>query len=67
MLYLDNALADPDEITFGFSPTYGDVIGWEKEDDTIGLRGGVRIRVGESINEMVTASDVGYFFENAIA
>jgi hypothetical protein len=33
----------------------------------LGLRGGVRVRVGESVKELVIAKDLGYFFENAIA
>lgn len=67
MLYIDNALADPDEITFGMSPVFGDKVAMERQDDDIGLRGGVRVRVGESIKELITASDVGYLFTNAVA
>ena len=36
-------------------------------DPNIGLRGGKRIRVGESLREKILAADCGYLFENAIA
>ncbi|MDF5999808.1 phage capsid protein [Pseudomonas aeruginosa] len=36
-------------------------------DPNIGLRGGQRVRVGESVKELVTAPDLGFFFENAVA
>jgi hypothetical protein len=32
-----------------------------------GLAGGTKVRVGESVQEVITANDVGYFFENAVA
>jgi len=66
MLYIDQNLVDPDEITFGFSATYDTRLAWEKEDENIGLRGGVVVRVGESIKEMITAPDVGFFFQDAV-
>ncbi|SUB36576.1 Uncharacterised protein [Pasteurella multocida] len=39
----------------------------EIEDKDMGYRGGVRVRVGESVKELITAPDLGYFFENVIA
>jgi hypothetical protein len=33
----------------------------------VGLRGAQRVRVGESVNELIVASDVGYFFQNIVA
>lgn len=65
MLYIDEAVTDPDEITFAITAQLGDRVAKEMMDENIGLRGGVRIRVGESVNEQVIAADVGYFFENA--
>ncbi len=38
-----------------------------REDPDIGLRGGVRVRVGESVKELIVANDLGYYFENAVA
>lgn len=33
----------------------------------MGLRGSTRVRVGESVAEVIAANDAGYFFENAVA
>ena len=33
----------------------------------VGLQGGVRIRTGERVKELVIAKDVGYFIQNAVA
>jgi hypothetical protein len=30
------------------------------------MHGGKRVRVGESVKEVITASDLGYFIEDAI-
>ncbi|MDO6575684.1 hypothetical protein [Staphylococcus pasteuri_A] len=38
-----------------------------RQDDNIGLRGGVRVRVGESVNEQIVCDDVAYFLENVVA
>lgn len=53
--------------TFGFTAQWGDRIAGEIEDRMIGMRGGIRVRVGESVREVVCAADLGYFFENAVA
>lgn len=31
------------------------------------MRGGTRVRVGESVKEVISAADLGYFIENAVA
>jgi hypothetical protein len=54
-------------VTFGMTAQFGDRIGGEIEDADIGIHGGVRVRVAESVKELVTANDLGYFFQNAIA
>ena len=33
----------------------------------IGLQGGFRIRTGERVRELISAQDVGYFIQNAVA
>jgi hypothetical protein len=67
MLKVESDLQDTEEATFGMSPTFGTAVAMERQDDDIGLRGGVRIRVGESINEMITVGEFGYLFTDAIA
>lgn len=53
--------------TFGFTAQYQDRIAGQMPEPKVGLRGGQRVRVGESVKELVIAKDLGYFFENAIA
>lgn len=53
--------------TWGFTAQYGARVAGAIEDKDIGLEGGVRVRVGESVEEVVAAPDLGYFIENAVA
>ena len=53
--------------TFGFTAQFQGRIAGQMPEPKLGLRGGVRVRVGESVKELVIAKDLGYFFENAIA
>lgn len=54
-------------ITFGMTAEYGGKIAGRIVDQDIGLQGGVRIRTGERIKEVIIARDVGYFIQNAVA
>ncbi len=54
-------------ISFGATAEYGGRVAMTRPDPDIGLRGGVRGKVGESLTELITASDCGYFVENAVA
>lgn len=56
-----------DDISFGMTAEYGTRVAYTRPDPDIGLRGGVRGKVGESVKELITAPDCGYFFENAVA
>jgi len=61
-------LARPESgATFGFTAQYGDRISGAKEDGDIGLEGGLKNRVGESVKEKIAAPDLGYFLQNVIA
>jgi len=63
-----NLVAPTNNITFGFTAQWGDkVAGTIADAPNVGLRGGRIIRVGESVKEVVAASDVSYFFQNAVA
>jgi hypothetical protein len=65
--YSDPNAAPEGAITFGFTAQWGERIGGTIEDPDIGLRGGVRARVGEAVLELITANDLGYLFTNAVA
>lgn len=54
-------------VTFGVTAQFGTRIAGQIPDKDIGLRGGIRVRAGESVKEVVTAADLGYFVQNAIA
>lgn len=67
ILYRDN-LADASRgTTWGFTAQFGSRIAGSFEDKDIGMRGGVRVRAGESVKEVITANDLGYLFVNAVA
>ena len=66
-LYRDAQPAIEGRITFGMTAQWGDKVAGYIEDSDIGLRGGRRIRSGESVVELVTANDLGYFVQNAVA
>jgi hypothetical protein len=53
--------------TFGFTAQFGARIAGSMAEPKIGLRGSTRLRVGESVKELIAASDLGYFFQNAVA
>jgi len=57
-------------VTFGFTPVFQgaaneDLMSGSIDDPDMGMRGGIRQRVGMSYNEEISASELGYFFENA--
>lgn len=54
-------------ITFGMTAQWGPPVAGYIEDSDVGLRGGRRIRSGESVKELLTANDLGYFVQNAVA
>lgn len=54
-------------VTFGITAQYGTRFSGRIEDEDIGLQGGVRIRTGERVKELIIAKDVGYFIQNAVA
>lgn len=60
--------ADPNGgITFGYTAQWGGKVAGTIEDPDIGMRGGKRVRSGESVVELLTANDLGYLFTNAVA
>lgn len=66
-IYRDQLANTSSGTTWGLTAQWGGRVSGAQEDGDIGLRGGQRVRTGESIVELVTAKDLGCFFENAIA
>ena len=67
LLYVGADLANADQPCFGFTAQFGTRIAGSIAAPTKGLRGGQIIRVGESVKEVISANDAGYFFQNAVA
>lgn len=67
-LIYKNSTATPRRgLTFGLTAEHGSRVAGSQQDPNIGLRGGTRHRVGESVKELIVANDVAYFLENATA
>jgi hypothetical protein len=66
-IYRDSLASAQSGTTFGMTGQWGGRIAGTQTDPNIGLRGGQMVRVGESVKELITAPDLGYFFENAVA
>lgn len=66
-LYRDRAAGPQAGVTFGFTAAWGDKIAGNIDEPKIGLTGSQRVRSGERVKEVVSASDLGYFFQNAVA
>lgn len=66
LLYVGTDLANADQPCFGFTAQWGSRIAMTMESSK-GLRGGQQLRVGESVKEVISAADAGYFFQNVVA
>lgn len=54
-------------VTFGFTAEWGSrIAGVVGDDPKVGLHGATRMRVGESVAEVIAAPDAGYMFQNAV-
>nr|DAT05656.1 MAG TPA: major capsid protein [Caudoviricetes sp.] len=67
LLFVSEDLANADQPQFGFTAQFGERIAGVIPAQTKGLRGGEIIRVGESVKEVISANDAGYFFQNVVA
>lgn len=54
------------QMTFGYTAQWQGRVAGQMAEPQTGLRGSVRVRTGESVNELIVASDVGFFVEDAI-
>ena len=65
--YRDLAASAQRGVTWGLTVPYGTAIAGATPDGNIGMRGGVRVRAGESLKEVVLAPGAGCLIKNAIA
>ena len=54
-------------ITFGFTAEWGTRIAGTIPEADMGMRGGEKMRVGESVKELIIAPDLAYLWKNAVA
>ena len=67
LIYRDTLANTQSGTTFGFTAQWGDRIAGTIPDPNLGLEGGTVVRVGENVKELITANDLGYFFQDAVA
>lgn len=53
--------------TFGWTAQTGTRVAGSIDEPKIGLRGSVRVRSGETVEELISAPDLGYFFQDVAA
>lgn len=65
-LYLNPNATPKTGLTFGWTAQYGTRVSGDIPEPKIGLRGSIRVRVGESVNENVTAPGAGFLFYDVV-
>jgi hypothetical protein len=66
-IYIPPVLTGQGEVAFGATFESLPRQAWERTDGDIGMRGGQRIRVGESLRERIIANQAGFLIQNAVA
>lgn len=67
LLHIDSLAAQLGQPTFGWTAQWGTKIAGVIPEPKAGLRGGERVRSGESVKEVIVSQDAGYFFQNCVA
>lgn len=67
LMYVNQQAAVERQPVFGFTAQFGAPVAGEIAAPTKGLRGGMLVRAGESVQEVVSAADVAYYFQNCVA
>lgn len=66
-LFVSKEAAMAQQPCWGFTAQWGGKVSGDMPEPKMGLRGSQRVRVGESVKEVVSAPALGYYFQNAIA
>jgi hypothetical protein len=64
--YVDTEAAMAQQPCWGFTAQWGDKVAGEIAEPKMGVRGSQRVRVAESVKEVVSAPALGYYFQNAV-
>ncbi len=67
LAYYRNPQATPRRgVTFGYTAQWGNRVSGQIAEPKMGLRGSVRVRVGESVNEMIVCNDLAFLFKDVL-
>lgn len=66
LLNIDSLASQLGQPTFGWTAQWGTRIAGVIDEPKMGLRGGSRVRAGESVKEVIVSQDAGYFFQNCV-
>ena len=64
LIYRDRNADTRSGLTFGYTAEWGSRVSGTERDSRIGLRGGQRVRVGESVRELIAAPGAAYFLQD---
>jgi hypothetical protein len=67
LMYSNKQAAMERQPVFGFTGQFGTKVAGEIPAPVKGLRGSKLIRTGESVKEVISAPDVAFFVQNAVA
>ncbi len=67
LLFSSMLAAQTMQPNYGFTAQWGTRIAGAMPEPRKGLRGGVLVRSGESVKEIISANDAGYLFQNCVA
>jgi hypothetical protein len=66
-IYRDRSAGPQAGVTFGYNAQFGGKIAGTIDEPKKGLKGCQLVRVGERTKEVISANDLAYFFQNAVA
>ena len=67
LLFTSLQAAQMAQPTYGFTAQWGTRIAGALPEPKVGLRGGTRMRTGESVKEVITCPDAGFLIQNCVA
>lgn len=65
--FIDPSASNKAGVTWGMTLQYGQRVAGSSADGSIGIRGGQRARVADTVCELVVSPDAGFLIQNAIA
>jgi hypothetical protein len=66
-LFINPVAGNNQGVTFGFTAQYGTRFAGSMPEPKVGVRGGQRVRVAESVREVIAASLTSFNWQNAVA